>query len=37
VLGNGIGRWELEGSSDDVTYSPFPVPKDGLQARLTTA
>ncbi|EES15128.1 abscisic acid 8'-hydroxylase 2 [Sorghum bicolor] len=30
-------RWEVEGSSDDVTYSPFPVPKRGLQARLTRA
>ncbi|CAD6245485.1 unnamed protein product [Miscanthus lutarioriparius] len=30
-------RWEVEGSSDDVTYSPFPVPKHGLQARLTRA
>ncbi|CAD6265192.1 unnamed protein product [Miscanthus lutarioriparius] len=30
-------RWQVEGSSDDVTYSPFPVPKGGLQARLTRA
>ena len=32
-----LGRWQVEGSSDDVTYSPFPVPKGGLQARLTRA
>lgn len=30
-------RWEVVGSSDDVTYSPFPVPKRGLLARLSRA
>ncbi|XP_048530499.1 abscisic acid 8'-hydroxylase 3 [Triticum urartu] len=27
-------RWEVVGSSDDVEYSPFPVPRHGLLARL---
>ncbi|XP_062194974.1 abscisic acid 8'-hydroxylase 2-like [Phragmites australis] len=27
-------RWEVVGSSDEVAYSPFPVPKLGLQAKL---
>ncbi|KAF8781169.1 hypothetical protein HU200_001148 [Digitaria exilis] len=27
-------RWEIVGSSDEVEYSPFPVPKDGLPVRL---
>ncbi|XP_062192913.1 abscisic acid 8'-hydroxylase 3-like [Phragmites australis] len=27
-------RWEVVGSSDEVAYSPFPVPKRGLQAKL---
>ncbi|VAI33074.1 unnamed protein product [Triticum turgidum subsp. durum] len=27
-------RWEVVGSSDDVEYSPFPVPQNGLLARL---
>ncbi|WVZ92515.1 hypothetical protein U9M48_038572 [Paspalum notatum var. saurae] len=30
-------RWDVIGSSDAVTYSPFPVPKHGLQARLRRA
>ncbi|RLN05548.1 abscisic acid 8' [Panicum miliaceum] len=30
-------RWQVIGSSDDVTYSPFPVPKRGLRARLLRA
>ncbi|KAJ1268840.1 hypothetical protein BS78_07G164000 [Paspalum vaginatum] len=30
-------RWDVIGSSDAVTYSPFPVPKRGLQARLRRA
>ncbi|KAG2579329.1 abscisic acid 8'-hydroxylase 3-like [Panicum virgatum] len=30
-------RWQVIGSSDDVTYSPFPVPKGGLRARLLRA
>ncbi|CAL4999315.1 unnamed protein product [Urochloa decumbens] len=30
-------RWEVIEPSDDVTYSPFPVPKHGLQARLLRA
>ncbi|CAO2207006.1 unnamed protein product [Urochloa humidicola] len=30
-------RWEVIGPSDDVTYSPFPVPKHGLRARLLRA
>jgi (+)-abscisic acid 8'-hydroxylase len=33
----GVCRWEVVGSSDDVTYSPFPVPKRGLLARLSRA
>lgn len=27
-------RWEVVGSSEAVEYSPFPVPRRGLQARL---
>ncbi|CAN6210920.1 unnamed protein product [Urochloa humidicola] len=27
-------RWEIVGSSDEVEYSPFPVPKHGLPVRL---
>uniref|UniRef100_A0A0A9DWV6 Uncharacterized protein n=1 Tax=Arundo donax TaxID=35708 RepID=A0A0A9DWV6_ARUDO len=27
-------RWEVIGSSDEVAYSPFPVPKHGLWAKL---
>uniref|UniRef100_A0ACD5ZUD1 Uncharacterized protein n=1 Tax=Avena sativa TaxID=4498 RepID=A0ACD5ZUD1_AVESA len=27
-------RWEVVGSSDDVEYSPFPVPRRGLRAKL---
>ncbi|KAL6859098.1 hypothetical protein ACP4OV_018100 [Aristida adscensionis] len=27
-------RWEVVGSSDDVEYRPFPVPRRGLKARL---
>jgi (+)-abscisic acid 8'-hydroxylase len=27
-------RWEIVGSSDEVEYSPFPVPKHGLLAKL---
>ncbi|PAN12758.1 hypothetical protein PAHAL_2G289300 [Panicum hallii] len=27
-------RWEVVGSSDEVEYSPFPVPKHGLPVRL---
>ncbi|TVU09805.1 hypothetical protein EJB05_43301 [Eragrostis curvula] len=27
-------RWEIVGSSDDVEYSPFPVPKHGLPVKL---
>ncbi|KAL5231607.1 hypothetical protein ABZP36_030383 [Zizania latifolia] len=27
-------RWEIVGASDDVEYSPFPVPRRGLKARL---
>ncbi|XP_040383443.1 abscisic acid 8'-hydroxylase 3 [Oryza brachyantha] len=27
-------RWEIVGSSDEVQYSPFPVPKHGLLAKL---
>ncbi|KAL6661280.1 hypothetical protein ACP70R_000664 [Stipagrostis hirtigluma subsp. patula] len=27
-------RWEVVGSSDEVAYSPFPVPRHGLRARL---
>ncbi|KAG2584485.1 abscisic acid 8'-hydroxylase 2-like [Panicum virgatum] len=30
-------RWEVIRSSEDVTYSPFPVPKRGLRARLLRA
>ncbi|OEL13018.1 Abscisic acid 8'-hydroxylase 3 [Dichanthelium oligosanthes] len=30
-------RWEVIGPSDDVTCSPFPVPKRGLRARLLRA
>ncbi|CAO2163034.1 unnamed protein product [Urochloa humidicola] len=30
-------RWEVMEPSDDVTYSPFPVPKHGLRARLLRA
>jgi (+)-abscisic acid 8'-hydroxylase len=29
-----ICRWEIVGSSDEVEYSPFPVPKHGLPVRL---
>jgi len=32
-----LGRWEVIRSSEDVTYSPFPVPKRGLRARLQRA
>ena len=32
-----LGRWQVIGSSDDVTYSPFPVPQGGLRARLLRA
>ncbi|KAJ3677013.1 hypothetical protein LUZ60_002737 [Juncus effusus] len=27
-------RWEIIGSNNEVEYSPFPVPKNGLQAKL---
>lgn len=27
-------RWQIVGSSDEVEYSPFPVPKHGLPVRL---
>ncbi|GJN15972.1 hypothetical protein PR202_gb02921 [Eleusine coracana subsp. coracana] len=27
-------RWEVVGPSDEVEYSPFPVPRHGLKARL---
>ncbi|KAL6655452.1 hypothetical protein ACP70R_006278 [Stipagrostis hirtigluma subsp. patula] len=27
-------RWEIVGSSDEVEYSPFPVPKHGLPVKL---
>ena len=27
-------RWEVFGSSEDVEYSPFPVPRRGLRAKL---
>ena len=27
-------RCEIAGSSDEVEYSPFPVPRNGLLARL---
>jgi (+)-abscisic acid 8'-hydroxylase len=27
-------RWEVVGSSDGVQYSPFPVPRRGLRAKL---
>ncbi|TVU05559.1 hypothetical protein EJB05_48725 [Eragrostis curvula] len=27
-------RWEVVGPSDEVAYSPFPVPRHGLKARL---
>lgn len=30
----GFCRWEVVGSSDDVEYSPFPVPRHGLLARV---
>nr|CAB3483240.1 unnamed protein product [Digitaria exilis] len=30
-------RWEVMEPSDEVTYSPFPVPKGGLRARLLRA
>ena len=29
-----ICRWEIVGSSDEVEYSPFPVPKHGLPVKL---
>jgi (+)-abscisic acid 8'-hydroxylase len=29
-----ICRWEIIGSSDEVEYSPFPVPKHGLPVKL---
>uniref|UniRef100_A0A0A9AVI7 ABAH3 n=1 Tax=Arundo donax TaxID=35708 RepID=A0A0A9AVI7_ARUDO len=27
-------RWEIVGSSDEIEYSPFPVPKHGLPVKL---
>ncbi|KAF0900549.1 hypothetical protein E2562_032639 [Oryza meyeriana var. granulata] len=27
-------RWEIVGASDEVEYSPFPVPRRGLSAKL---
>lgn len=32
-----LGRWQVIGASDDVSYSPFPVPAGGLRARLLRA
>lgn len=29
-----VCRWETVGSSDEVEYRPFPVPKQGLPVRL---
>jgi (+)-abscisic acid 8'-hydroxylase len=34
ILWVAARRWEVVGPSDEVSYSPFPVPRHGLKARL---